>query len=370
MNSNRGQYNSTPMYNLKSVKEEQKRKEEQERAAATERKRYALLSFIVSLLLPALFLVSLLVPSNILRWVFLGLAFVSITLMWVLRAFVQSARNSLTVIYAALAIVIGLALFMNQQPPEARIASSSRLDDTSLFTDPDAGSVNARLSEMATEAPAAEATEEPGNSEAEQKLAMFMAAWQNGLASEMVQYCTPLWVSRQTSPETELFSMLMFNRPLSYVPESISGSVGDSSRIATIKVYYDDLGNTIAKRMHVMMTKVNDVWYVDPSSLDGVIVDEEAEARAQALAEAPQDYPQHTIAPPTPSPEPGSSSGITVYYNADGGKYYHANRTCEAVRSEYWPLTAFSFDLINSQQFKNLKPCTKCNPPARPSVGQ
>ena len=33
-------------------------------------------------------------------------------------------------------------------------------------------------------------------------------------------------------------------------------------------------------------------------------------------------------------------------------------------------LTSFSFDLINSQEYKNLVRCPECNPPERPAVGQ
>lgn len=367
MNSNRGQYNSVPLYNLKSKMQEEKKAEQQAAAAAAvKRNRYALLSIIMSLVLPALFIVALLVPNNILRWTFLGLVLVSVLMMWGLRAFVKSARNTLTVIYGALALVIGLALFMNQQPPETRAAAGARLDQSALFTSTDAGSVNAMLDEMATEPPATQPPEMLGTSDAEQQVFRFFSAWSQGSASEMVQYCTPLWVSKQAAPESTLFLLLMRSRPVDFVFENVSGSSGSATRVVTIKVSFTEGEETSVQRMHVITEKINDVWYVDPDSLDGVPVDAEAEAAAAALAEEEQDYPQITIVPATPTPSPAESSGIVVYYNKDGGKYYHASRTCEAVRSEYWPLTEFSFDLINSQQFKNLKPCTKCNPPARP----
>jgi len=66
-----------------------------------------------------------------------------------------------------------------------------------------------------------------------------------------------------------------------------------------------------------------------------------------------------------------SEPTIVVYYNKEGkGKYYHTDKHCPAVASQWWPLTEFSFDLINSREFKNLLPCQKCGAPARPSVSQ
>ena len=54
-----------------------------------------------------------------------------------------------------------------------------------------------------------------------------------------------------------------------------------------------------------------------------------------------------------------------LYYNADGGKYYHATNICEAVDQQYWPLTGFYYSDLNTTAFKNLIQCPKCNPPAR-----
>ena len=198
MNSNRGQYSFTPLYNLKSKRQEEKKAEQQAAdAAAVKRNRYALLSIMMSLVLPALFIVALLLPNNSVRWVFLGLAFVSLLMMWALRAFVKSARNTLTVIYGALALVIGLALFMNQQPPETRAAASTRLDQSASFMDSDAASLNAMLNEIATDPPATQEPEVLGASDAEQQVYRFFAAWSQGSASGSTFWTraskTPLW---------------------------------------------------------------------------------------------------------------------------------------------------------------------------------
>ena len=362
MNPNRGQYNATPLYNLKKRSNEKKGREQQ--AASLREKRYKALSVVMSLVLPALFLLSLLIPNNPLRWLFLAVSCVSVLAMWALRAFVKSARNTLTVIYAALAVVIGLALFINRQAPEARNLPASRQDPSALFTNPDVGAVNAMLNEMATEPPEENAQEQEAVSEAQNRLDAFFQAWARNSVSEMLKICVPSWVSQQQSPEATLFQMLSRSRPTSYTIEDISGSDGNASRIVTLKASFDENGASSVKRMHVMMHRINEAWYVNPDSLDGVPVDEAAELAARQSYQMVASTIAPTAVPAT------SGSGIVVYYNEKGGKYYHAERTCTAVDSQYWPLTEFSFDLINSQQFKSLIRCHRCNPPERPSVGQ
>ncbi len=364
MNSNRGQYSFTPMYNMKNKRGEKKKEAGQEGAPSVAPRRHMALSVVLSVGLPVLFLVALLVPNNTLRWVFLAVTGASVLAMWVLRAFVRSARNTLTVIYAALAVVIGLALFINRQTPESRNIPSS-LNQASLFSNPDAGSVNAMLNELsATDAPQADPTPAP-EPEAYTRLKGFLAAWGQNAVSEMKEYCLPSWVNEQQSAETVLFQMLSRSRPTSYVDalEDITGSDGDNSRILTMKVIFDESGNSVVKRMRVIMKKINDVWYVDPNSLDGVVVDEAAEAAAAAN----QNLPHSTI---TPAPAATNEADVLyVYYNEKGGKYYHLDSRCSRVDSSYWPLTGkIPFDLINSQDYKKLLPCDWCAAPTRPPI--
>ncbi len=59
-------------------------------------------------------------------------------------------------------------------------------------------------------------------------------------------------------------------------------------------------------------------------------------------------------------------SGVVVYYNPDGGKYYHSTATCSAVNEQFWPLTGISYDMLNDPSYSRLMPCPVCNPPERP----
>ncbi len=365
MNSNRGQYNASPMYNLKNKRLERKKEEELEpKNAPDTEQRHMLLSLLLSIGLPALFLVCLMVPSAMLRWVFLGLAGVSVLAMWLLRAFVRSARNTLTVIYAALSVVIALALFISRPAPETRMASAAAQTQTSLYSDADEGGANAVPNEMNTPAPEEEEEEDASAvPEAQARLDAFFQAWIKNSVTEIKEYCLPSWVHEQQSAETELFQKMRRSRPMDYLIEDRSGGDAANSRIITVKATFNDNGETVVKRMRVIMRKINDVWYVDPNSLDGVKVDEAAEAAAQASSQMIAS----TIAPTAEPKAEGES--VTVYYNVHGGKYYHMTPTCSAVDSSYWPLTGeIPFELINSKEYSKLLPCAKCGAPARPAA--
>ncbi len=353
------------MYNMKNKRPERKKEAAPvpEGAAETEQ-RYPLLSLVLSIGLPVLFLVCLIAPVPAVRWVFLALTGISVLAMWMLRAFVPSARNTLTVIYAALAVVIGLALFISRQTPEARLASSPAVNRTSLYSfDPGQENAGAVSAESGTPEPDAQAqAEEAQVSEAQMRMDGFFRAWAMVSVTEMKEYCLPSWVNEQQSPEKELFQRFKYSYPVNYTPEDTSGSDGANSRIITVKATFNENGEYVVKRLRVIMRKVNDVWYVDPNSLDGVKVDEAAEAAAKAQ----NQMIASTIAP-TATPGPAGSS-LTVYYNVHGGKYYHLSPTCDAVDSSYWPLTGvIPFELINSKEYSKLIPCQKCGAPARPA---
>lgn len=57
-----------------------------------------------------------------------------------------------------------------------------------------------------------------------------------------------------------------------------------------------------------------------------------------------------------------------LYYNPNGGNYYHADPSCSSVKSKFLPLTAFSYGELEDVPFVTLEPCTKCQPVRRKSV--
>ncbi len=54
-----------------------------------------------------------------------------------------------------------------------------------------------------------------------------------------------------------------------------------------------------------------------------------------------------------------------LFYNPDGGKYYHSDANCNSVKSRYLPLTGFTYGELETSPFDKLTPCPYCNPPKR-----
>jgi len=65
---------------------------------------------------------------------------------------------------------------------------------------------------------------------------------------------------------------------------------------------------------------------------------------------------------------PYPDDDMQLYYNPDGGKYYHSTPECSAVKSKYYPLTAFKYSELDTGIYKKLDPCPSCTPVKRKSV--
>lgn len=375
MNGNRGQYTSAPLFNMKKKRVAAKpaASAPAENAAPAQEKapekRYFALSVMLCAGLPLLFLAVLMIPNNLLRWAYLAVAALSLIAMWVLRAFAKSARGTLTVVHCALALVIALALYFNGQSPEMRNVTSPQGDAISAFTNNDPSALGAALSSLTTEPPSENsnsAAAAAAVSAAEMQLNGFMQAWEVGNVPLMLEYVLPSWKMQQQSPETALWQLTLDSRPTGeYEIENQLGSDGDTSRTIVIRVTMNERNagaEPVLKRIQAILFRSGQTWYVDPNSLNGITIDQAAEA---AAANRPQI--NSTIAP-TATPAPANAgSGITLYYNKDGkGSYYHATRTCEAVNQQWWPMTGFPYELLNSPEYAKLMPCSVCNPPARP----
>ena len=117
MSENRQKYSSSPLYGLKHSRPSgggfQVPPEHQPRPAR--QRTFVGLQVIMSLLLPALFVVALILRYTELHWAFLGLSALALLIMWLGHAFVPQARTTMTLIYTALMIVsLAAALWFTQ----------------------------------------------------------------------------------------------------------------------------------------------------------------------------------------------------------------------------------------------------------------
>lgn len=72
-----------------------------------------------------------------------------------------------------------------------------------------------------------------------------------------------------------------------------------------------------------------------------------------------EDYKGRQL--PIPSPD------TKLYYNANGGAYYHSVDNCQDVKEKYHPLASFTYGQLEEGAFANLERCPACAPPMRQS---
>lgn len=57
---------------------------------------------------------------------------------------------------------------------------------------------------------------------------------------------------------------------------------------------------------------------------------------------------------------------MPIYYNPDGGKYYHDDQNCSSIKDRYLPLKGeFTYAELDSGDYARFTPCPYCDPPAR-----
>ena len=365
MNGNRGHYASAPLNNMKNKRAVQAATPSARDAAVPQAedpvRRSSVLSLVVTIGLPVMFLLALIINSTLLRLIFLGLAAIAVLAMWIMNVFARSARSTLTVAYLALMVIIALTLMLNQAPEKQEVMMPGQ--QTVAANAP----VNDWMASPYTPAPATPAAyvvDTMSVSAAQKLLENFLIQWGENNIPQMLSMCAPSWVSKQQSPETALWNLMRNRRPTEYLVENVQGSEADTSRTITVKVTFENkgTGDVTVNRMQVLMFRVNDNWYVDPNSLNGTVVDEAAE---QARAEQASQRIQTTKVPVTPTPKPTGDDAVQVYYNPDGGRYYHKKPSCPDVAESYWPLTPLYYSDLETQKFQHLMRCPTCDAPAR-----
>ena len=361
MSENRQKYSSSPLYGLKHSRSSgggfQVPPERQPRPARQHT--FVGLQVIMSLLLPALFIVALILRYTELHWAFLALSALALLAMWLGHAFVPQARTTMTLIYTALMIVSLAAALWFTQPiggQEDSQPQGSSIDYSALF-----GS-NVTASDVGAFAGSAEAvqpsisissapTPDP-RSEAQSRLETFMNSWMSQDVNGMLACCTPSWINSQESPQRAIFDIRGVNTPLSFNITNVAGSDSDDSRTITMEALMDRANGTQKNyRYEALMLRVNGIWYVDPASLSS----------ATEIKEEATVAPVYTLMP-TNSPDPGQ----TLYYNPDGGSYYHKDPNCSLINNKYLPLKgSFLYSQVNDEAYKKLNPCAGCGAPGR-----
>lgn len=361
MSEGRGKYSTTPLYGLRHSNSGggfRVPPEKPDRSRrGSQRNTFVFLQVVMSALLPILFVVALLMGYRELHWIFLALSALSLIIMWGARAFVPQARTTMSLIYAALMIVsLGAALWFTRSmiPAPEDTNTPKGTDLAAIFgRDVTAKDVQDFTSQQGASVSVTPTPTVSARSEAEAQLELFMNSWMSLDYNAMLACCVPSWVNAQENPQHAIFKIRGTSIPESFDITDASGTDADDSRTLTmIASINKGVGKGAQQyRYEVLMLRVNGVWYVDPASLSSA-----TEVKAEVTP-----APVITLMP-TYTPDLNKR----LYYNPDGGSYYHASDVCTKVDQKYLPLKGtFLYSQLNDPAYKDLKPCDKCNPPGR-----
>lgn len=381
MRNRSNNYSYTPAANNRVV-----RKRPAARRPQTNWNQLLLVLFFV--LLPVLALLSLFFAP--MRWVFIIMTCLTLCIMWVQHGFIQRGRIIMTALYGVVTVLTFVSVLApGNTPGNSRPVStiSPILPTPTPVTGMNAAVASLLQSQVNTQdasvaasststdafglGAANQATQQavssvinttPGNSEAEIALDQFLRCWQMGVMDELVKYTPPSWQQANNPPNQKLFYKFNQKHLQSWEVQGVpTGTDADGSR--TVTVIVGILYNGREERLlscDALMIKENGTWYVDPDSLSSgttVVVEtpEPAEAEKTPLPFA------------TPEPTKKPTSKTKLYYNRDGGSYYHSDERCPSVLEKYLPLTSFTYGKLDESPYNKLKPCSRCKAPERPS---
>ena len=400
MRSNRPSYASAPASSSKAL-------DQKPRPKRPKREWNQLLLLLFFVVLPIFGLLAIFFQP--IRWVFMLLTVGCLALMWLVHAFLFPGRMILTAVYGLL-MIFTLVTALNTQgssklpqtnvpfPPTNTVqpvvqpvqtpmigydvqgytdpfaGGSDGLDaqrgavDAQGYTDPFAdvqgvgmtgGSEDQSNQDMGAADAGATAYVPDVKSDAEVALENFMEKWRKGIIADMVAYTPPSWRSAQADSAQQQLFWKFANKPLQDWRQMSAPTGTNDSTARTIAVEADiSYGGEVRTYAYdAIALNEEGGWYIDPSSLSNGILQ---------VPSTPTPDPNATPVPtPTPSPTPTPGPKTKLYYNKDGGRYYHADPECPSVDKDYLPLASFTYGSLNKKPYTALKPCTKCNPPSR-----
>lgn len=362
MSDSRSRYSSAPLQNMKRAPKRSRtpqppRKVGDYQDAAMAPRSFSLLQVLLTIVLPLLFVVALLVRNVNLYIAFAAVSAGCLLLMWLMSAFVPNARLTLSFIHIAMILVALVAVWFSAPaaapPPQDSTLNSQQGDLASIFSRDSSASMVVMAEQETQNQPAA--TEHPGSaSAAQQRLQSFMQAWTIVDYQGMVDLSLPSWVSQQKDPKQAMFQIRANRSPINFEFTGVSGSDADNSRTVQMLVTISKNNGDppLQYNMQVLMMRINDVWYVDPNSLTSQQRVEDPSAAA---------VPVVTVAPLVTS-----SPSLQLYYNPEGGAYYHVDRECKSLHPSYLPLQGMMlFSQLNDPEFAKLQPCSTCHAPSR-----
>ena len=309
--------------------------------------------------LPILFILSMVFAWTAVKWVVLVGAVASIAAMWLRELVTPNARLVLSLLLASAAVVCLVSALAtnasdNQNPAQPNQSGQMQQGSTSGNN----LDVNLTATDTPNPAPTPTATPVDDSEECYAQLHSFFTLWKNNAISQMVNLTSPSWrssIKGGTDAVTQkLFGEVLTNRtPVSWDFTAITGTSNDIARMVTVRAVINK-NNTLGESVYlwkVRMVKEDGVWYVDPATLQS----NEQESTAtptNALATQPVLNTSHP--------------DLLIYYNPEGGTYYHIDPNCESLNPKYRPLSGvIKWSQIEDDPYDKLEQCKRCGAPLR-----
>ncbi len=309
--------------------------------------------------LPILFILSMVFAWTAVKWIVLVGAVASIAALWLRELVTPNARLVLSLLLASAAVVCLVSALAtnaadNQNPAQPNQSGQMQQGSTSGNN----LDVNLTATDTPNPAPTPTATPVDDSEECYAQLHSFFTLWKNNAISQMVNLTAPSWrssIKGGTDAVTQkLFGEVLTNRtPVRWDFTAITGTSNDIARMVTVRAVINK-NNTLGESVYlwkVRMVKEDGVWYVDPATLQS----NEQESTAtptNALATQPVLNTSHP--------------DLLIYYNPEGGTYYHIDPNCESLNPKYRPLSGvIKWSQIEDDPYDKLEQCKRCGAPLR-----
>ena len=309
--------------------------------------------------LPILFILSMVFAWTAVKWIVLVGAVASIAAMWLRELVTPNARLVLSLLLASAAVVCLVSALAtnaadNQNPAQPNQPGQMQQGSTSGNN----LDVNLTATDTPNPAPTPTATPVDDSEECYAQLHSFFTLWKNNAISQMVNLTAPSWrssIKGGTDAVTQkLFGEVLTNRtPVRWDFTAITGTSNDIARMVTVRAVINK-NNTLGESVYlwkVRMVKEDGVWYVDPATLQS----NEQESTAtptNALATQPVLNTSHP--------------DLLIYYNPEGGTYYHIDPNCESLNPKHRPLSGvIKWSQIEDDPYDKLEQCKRCGAPLR-----
>jgi hypothetical protein len=309
--------------------------------------------------LPILFILSMVFAWTAVKWVVLVGAVASIAALWLRELVTPNARLVLSLLLASAAVVCLVSALAtnaadNQNPAQPNQSGQMQQGSTSGNN----LDVNLTATDTPNPAPTPTATPVDDSEECYAQLHSFFTLWKNNAISQMVNLTAPSWrssIKGGTDAVTQkLFGEVLTNRtPVSWDFTAITGTSNDIARMVTVRAVINK-NNTLGESVYlwkVRMVKEDGVWYVDPATLQSN-EQESTATPSNALATQPVLNTSHP--------------DLLIYYNPEGGTYYHIDPNCESLNPKYRPLSGvIKWSQIEDDPYDKLEQCKRCGAPLR-----